>query len=252
MGTKGAWFVMVQTYALSPKVLRKALQRTFWRFQWIATLSFFVFGVYLASFDQPVNWNTALPLVLVIALAYFLIIFYSYRSQMRLLYSVRVELDNSSVLYRQLGEEPVRIMRADITAVRERKDGFLIETVDPGETLLLPRGLSNDGDQVLRAVLDAWVGVDSSAMVQTKQERGLFFAGLGLGLLVLLFANSLWSILPLGIALTGYGVYVERRLTRQKDTPPGLVRSYNTGFSFLLFMILMKSCFISFLMLTVR
>ena len=62
-GGKEGWFLLLHTFALSPVTLNKFLRRSFWRFQLISTLSFLVFGVYLALNPQPVNWPVLLVLL---------------------------------------------------------------------------------------------------------------------------------------------------------------------------------------------
>ena len=237
---------MLRTYALAPQVLNRMLRWTFWRFQIITTVSFLVFGVYLTTFNRPIQWSVALPITALIALAYFLVIFFNYRQQMRMLYSMRIELDNSSISYRQLGQDPVRVMRADVVAACEQKNGLLVETVDPRVALFIPNGLANDGDQDVRATLDAWVGIEKRVKGELT-EGWLLLVGLGGSIIILLFANTLWVIIPLGVVLIGYGMFTERRLAHQPGSSPAQMRSYNMAFSFLLFLILMKSCMIGLL-----
>jgi hypothetical protein len=239
---------MLRTYALAPETLRRMLRRTLWRFQWIATLSFFVFGLYLSSFGQPVQWQVALPIFLIIAVAYFLAIFFNYRQQLRLLYSVRVELDSSSITYREIYQEPLRIMRFEINAVKERKNGLLVETSDPRISMMVPFGLSHEGDKDVYATLRQWAEIIPMITRRRRIENWLYLFGFITTLFILLFANTLWVILPLGLFLFLYGVYAERRLGRKYDAAPGVLRMYNMAFSFLLFVVLMKSCLIGAIM----
>ena len=236
---------MLHTYALAPDTLRRMLRRVFWRFQIITTISFLAFGLYLAWFGQPVNWQLAGPAVGLIALAYFFILFLNYRQQLRILYSVRYEIDNSSITYRQHGQEPLRVMRADITAVQERNDGLWIETVSGSSNLLVPCGLARDGDDLVRRTLSSWTGLDPAQGYPRSPVATVVLIGLGGAILVLLFANNLWLILLFGLAILAYGLYTERRLVRTSDAAPGTVRMYNLAFSFLIFVIIMKSCILS-------
>src|SRR5574338_1164844 len=121
---------MLRIYALAPETLRRMMRRTFWRFQALVTASFLVFGLYLAFLAGPVRWQVAGPILILIALAYFFVIFFYYRVQLRVLYSARYEIDGSSISYRQAGQNVLRIMRTDIASVRVRKDGLWIETND--------------------------------------------------------------------------------------------------------------------------
>ncbi len=236
---------MLQTYALSPAALRRTLMRTFWRFQVIVTLSFLAFGLFLASSGQPINWLVAGPVVLVIALAYFLIIFLNYRQQMRLLYSVRVELDGSSILYRQAGLSPHRVMRGAIMKVRETQEGLLIETDDPRLDLFVPFGLSRDGDVEVRRALAAWSQFEPLRHRYTPGGWWLLTGGVIAAIAILLFANRLWMVAILGVLLFGYGSYLENRLQRRINVAPGMVRMVTMAFTFLIFVVVMKSCFLT-------
>lgn len=243
---------MFRTYALAPETVQRMLRRTFWRFQLLVTASFLVFGLYLAFFAGPVRWELAGPMVFLIALAYFFIIFFNYRSQLRLLYSIRYELDGSSIIYRQVNQDPLRIMRADILAVEPRRDGLLIHTVDSEVKLLVSFGLARTGDSDVRGTLDAWVGIGPEEKRPSAPMRRLMTFGVGSSLLILLFANSLLSTIVLGILVVVLGVVTERRLIHVQEAPPGVVQMYNMAFSFLVFVLVMKSCFISMAMAIAR
>ena len=236
---------MLRTYALSPAALRRILMRTFWRFQIIVTLSFLAFGLFLASGGQPINWLAAGPVVFVIALAYFFIIFYNYRQQMRLLYSVRIELDNSSIIYRQAGMAPHRVMRGAILGVHEMKEGLLIETDDARLNLFVPFGLSRDGDTDVRRALAAWSQFEP--LRRTYPTGGWWWVGGGVAaaIAILLFANRLWLVAGLGVILFAYGSYLENRLQRSINASPGMVRMVTMAFTFLIFVVVMKSCFLT-------
>ncbi len=241
---------MLRSYALAPETIRRFLRHAFWRFQGITTLSFLLFGLYLAWFGRPVNWSFAGPLVGIIALAYFFIIFFNYRQQIRILYSARYEIDEAGLAYRQLEANSMRLMRADLKEAQERKDGLQVETVE-GVTLLVPYGLARDGDFDFRSTLQAWVGVKPLPPSQSAPRFWLFILeGVG-ALAILVFANSLWVIVPLIVFVIAFGAYTERRLAKVHDVPPGIVRMYNTAFSFLIFVIFMKACLVIFNLLLV-
>jgi hypothetical protein len=243
---------MFRAYALAPETVQRFMRRLYWRFQAMVTLTFAIFGIYLAFLGGPVNWRAAGPIVAVIALAYFFIIFFNYRSQLRLLYSLRYEIDGSSITYRQVGQDPRRISRADITRVEERKDGLLVEMVDEGGALRIPYGLARGGDVDFRTTLGAWLGVVPVTARKRPSMRRLFLLGGGSALLVLLFANSLLVILPLLILVFLFGLYTERRVSLHPDAGPGAARMYNMAFSFVIFVILMKSCLLALTMALVR
>jgi hypothetical protein len=147
---------MLRSYALAPETIRRYIRRMFWRFQIITALSFLAFGLYLAFLARPVDWRAAAPLVGLIALVYFAIIFYYIRQQLRLLYSERFELDDGNITYRQGKKPPLHISRDDIVRVHERKDGIDIETSDPHTRLFIPYGLARDGDSDFRTTLQTW------------------------------------------------------------------------------------------------
>lgn len=240
---------MLRIYALAPETVRRIMRRTFWRFLTLATLSILAFGLYLAFFAGPVRWGVAGPIFGVIALAYFFVIFFQYRSQLRLLYSVRCEIDGSGISYKQAGQPPLRILRSEISSVRVRQDGLWVETTENSPGLLIPLGLAREGDQDFRETLGAWVGV---VPIEARPPAPLgpqLAIALGGSMLVLLFANSLAVILPLLVLVMIVGVGLERRIQASGERGPGLALVYSYGFSFLLFIMIMKSCMIAMLML---
>jgi hypothetical protein len=203
-----------------------------------------VFGLYLALFARPIRWPIVAPMLLVIGLAYFLIIFFHYRQQLRLLYSVRIELDGSGVIYRQLGEEPLRISRADIVRARERRDGLLIETVDRRMSILVPRGLARDGDEAVRRDISAWVRIEPAAPPERERLFWARAAAYTVAFLTLLFIDQFWLALALAAGLFAFSTYTEMRLTQVHYDSPGVVRLYSSALTFVIFIILMKSCFL--------
>jgi hypothetical protein len=241
---------VLHTYALAPATLRRYLNRSQARLQAVVTLSFVAFGAYLLFDRRPVAPGLVVPVVVVIALVYFVILFFNYRQQLRLLYSVRVDLDGSSIAYRQAGQEPQRVMRGAIARVLEHKDGYLIETSDPRFHLLIPNGLARDGDEVVRMALIEWSGIVSLPK-RRSPEPALNLFGFASAVVVLVFANSLWIVIPLGIFIFIWGFYAERRLERSPRILPGTVRMYNSALAFLLFVLLMKSCILTLLLATV-
>lgn len=241
---------MVRVFALAPETLRRILRRTLLRFQALVTVSFLAFALYLTFLSTPVRWQLAGPIVGIVALAYFLVIFFNYRQQLRLLYSIRYEMDHSAIIYRQANQAPLRLMRADVTGAVERKDGLWIETVD-GAGLLILNGLARNGDQEMRSVVENWVEIRRAVPQQGAPFGRMVLIGLAGMLVVLLFANRLEIILPLGVLALVTGLYTERRLTRIQDAVPGRMRMYNMAFSFLIFVLIMKSCLIGMAMLMV-
>lgn len=239
---------MLRSYALAPDTLRRFMRRTFWHFQLITALSFLAFGLYLAFLAGPIDWRFAGPLISIVVLAFFVVIFFSYRQQLRLLYSVRYEIDGSSLIYRQHGQEPLRISRADITQITERPDGLWVETTDSRIHMLIPPGLARDGYVDILSTLQSWKGVDPPPTRSGPRGMLLLF-GLISSLLVLLFANTLWLIVPIGLFILFFGLYAERRLTQIREVTPGIQRMYSMAFSFVFFIIVAKSCLLGFEML---
>lgn len=239
---------MLRSYALAPETIRRFLSRTFWRFQLIAFLSFVGFGGYLALMAGPIQWNFAGPILGLIALAYFLIIFFNLRQQLRALYSARYEIDDSSVMYRQQKQLPLHISRANIVQASERADGIWIETTSPTSNLFVPYGLARDGDLDFYNTLSAWVKVERMARAR-RAGVWLWSVGLASSLLVLLFANNLWLILLLGLFILAFGIYTEQRLRKASSVTFATVRMYNMAITFLVIVISMKTCLIGITML---
>jgi hypothetical protein len=236
---------MLRSYALAPETVRRLLQSSFWRFQIIAAASFLAFGLYLVSLARPVDWGVAGPMVGIVALAYFFIIFFNFRQQLRTFYSLRYEIDDSSITFRQIRQQPLHISRANIVSVEKRKNGLLIKTTDPGPGLFVPSGLAREGDNDFLTTLQTWVSV-TAPDAQPNVRRWVWLFSLGGSFLVLLFANNLWIVLALGVFLFAFGIYTERRLNRYPSILPETTNMYNMAFSLLILVILMKSCLLGF------
>jgi hypothetical protein len=242
---------MLRTYALAPDTIRRFLRRMFWRVQIIALLSFLGFGGYLAFLASPIHWEVAGPMVAIIALAYFFIIFFNLRQQLRAYYAVRYEIDDSSVVCRQAKQIPNHISRANIVRVDEQPEGIFIVTTSPKTNLLVPFGLAREGDTDFYNTLQAWVEIRPLPR-KRRLEPWLWLFGLGGSLLVLLFANSLWVILPLGLVMLVSGITTGRRLKRANSQPIETMRTYNMSFSLLMIIITMKTCLLGILLLSLR
>ncbi len=242
---------MLRSYVLAPDTVRRFLRRTYWRFQVICGLSFLGFALYMIILNHPVDLQAAGPIFAVIALAYFFIIFFNYRQQLRTLYSARYEIDDSSITYRQVHQQPLHISRANIVNVQERDDGILIETTDPGILLFIPRGLAREGDSQFLSTLQAWTKVQS-APTKRGYKLWLWVFGLIGSVLVLFFVNNLWLVLAMGIFILAFGLYAERRLKVFRQVSLGTVRMYSMAFSVLMLVIVMKACLLGLALLGPR
>lgn len=231
----------MRTFALSPDTIRRQLRRLFWRFQIMVTLSLLAFGGYLAL-NQPVNWAVASPILGVIALVYFLIIIVHYRQQRRALHSFRLDADHSSLTLRLWDQPPLMIARGHIHAIQDRKDGLWIFTADPRYRMHIPRGLEGDGDKVIRALLASWKHVERIYNIRGNPDRITTWLMLVGSLLILLFGNTLYVILPVAIFLFAFGAYAERRILITRDLGINVSRLYSMAFGFLIFIIMMKTC----------
>lgn len=233
-----------RAFALAPRTIRRRLLRSVLRFQAIAGGSLLLFGAYLGLFAQPIQWRIVTPILLITALIYVLIAVVSYRFLLRTLYSVRVELDAAGVVYREGSALPQRIARADLTAVIERKDGYLLLGQNRKQAVLVPRGLENDGDAVLRKMLERWfVGNPTPA----RPLRAIWAAriiALGGSALALLYANTIWWVSASAGFLLLYGLWAENRLIQRGERLQTVQRMYSLAFAFVLFMLSMKTCLI--------
>jgi hypothetical protein len=206
----------------------------------MVTFSYALFGLYLVLFAQPVRWSIVAPILAATSLAYFFLIFFHYRQQVRLLYSVRIELDGSGINYRVYGLEDVRISRADITSVFERPRGLLVQTIHNRE-VFLPSGLARDGDGMLREALGSWVTIHPLPQRLSVRRRMHLYLLAGAAL-VLLFANTVWLVIPLVMMLLFLATVGENRLNRRHDFEPGMARLYGIAYTFVIFAVVMKSC----------
>lgn len=225
------------------------LRRMLLRLLGFTTLSLLMFCAYLVLFGGPVRWEVAGPAFGLIALAYFLILFLSYRQNLRWLYSVRYELDYSSITFRQRNREPLRVARADIIDVEVDRDGLQIRTVSGSPDLFVPRGLARSGDEDVRQTLLKWTGSRVPPVPPQPRRAKALMMGVGGSLLVLLFANQLGLIIPLGLATLAYGIFLEQRMNAAAESDPGTVRTFSAAFTFLIFVIVMKACLVSMSMM---
>ena len=236
------------TYGLARQTIRRQMRRTFWRFQIFVTVSFLAFGIYLAL-NAPVNWWVAGPITFIIALAYFLLIYFHDRQQRRILYSLRIEVTPSFITRRQVFEDPFTINRANVTLIEERVDGLHIRTTDPRLRMFIPNGLAGVGDQEIRAILRKWGQFKPLPRAHNGPRRLLFWFSVIGSFLILLFVNNLWLMIALGIFLFAFGTYAEYRLSHREHVDVMVTRSYSLAYSFLIFVIVMKSCFLAFIAL---
>ena len=243
---------MQRSYVLAPNTLRRIMRAVFWRFQLIVIISFLGFGLFLARSGRAIHWALVLPMVGVIALVYFLVIFLYYRQQIKLLYSIRYEVDGNGIIYRQIGQPSMRIGRADIAAIREGKDGIQIETVTPGVNLQIPRGLAQSGDRDLREILNAWSVIQPAEHNQNNPWLGLIFTGAAVALLIVFLTNNLWVTMPLVLFLVGFAIYSNRWMLKIPSSKPGMARMYSFAISFLVFMAIMKSLLLAMSLFLVR
>jgi hypothetical protein len=235
----------MRIYALAPSTIRGLLWRSIIRLHVIVTLSFLAFGLFLSLQVRPLNWTPILLIVAITALVYFLVLFYHFRRQMRFLYSVRLELDASGITLRQFQQETLRVARADVYAVKPGKDNLMVHTVNPHAWIELPYGLIGAGDEDLRDTLAVWTGVEKLPPRPQARNRVVFWLSVLAGLLILLYANSLIVAVPLGVFLLTFGMYVERRVGKTYDMGLQISRTYSLAFSFLIFLIVMKSCLLA-------
>ena len=232
----------MDTFPLAPETIRMMLLRSRLRAQLIVTITFLVFAVSVTSSGQPVNGWVVGGVIAVLFLADFATIFFSYRSQLRALYSVRIEINSRQVVFRQFNHEPVVINRADVEDLTETRDGLLITTPYARLKMLIPRGLAKNGDFEVRRILSEWAPIDRRQIAGRRTSWLMFWFSVLAGLFILMFANSLLIAVPLGVFLFFFGTYAERRLNSTYDVDPRIIRSYSIAFSFLIVVVMMKSC----------
>lgn len=240
---------MLRTYFLSPETLRRMIRRAFWRFQFVVTATFLALCANFYLLGDPVNWNVAGPILIFLAFIYFLLIFINYQQQLRLLLSLRYEVDGNSISLRQIGHPTLSVFRADITAVNENDRGVQIYTANPRVHLLIPKGLSRNGDEDFHLTLIQW---HPDRFTQSTTNRWLsrsLWIGVPIGLLIILFVNSLWLFWVAMVLVTGYTLFIEQLLMRALDTQPGYYRMVNLAFSFLFLIVIIKSCLMYFQLL---
>jgi hypothetical protein len=234
----------MRSYALAPETIRGYLRRTLLRFHIVVVLCFLAFGVFLVSRPDTIQWTLVLTIVAVTAVAYFTVIFDFYRRQLRAMVSIRIEITNSSIVFRQKDREPIVIHRADVIEVQARKDGLLVLTSYKNIWLLIPYGLSGEGDADVLRELSTWIGLEILPALRNSLISRVFWLCVLSGLLIVIFANSLVTAVIMGALLLLFGIYFEQWM-KSYEVELRVIRTYNMGFAFLVFVIVMKSCLLA-------
>ena len=215
----------------------------------MVTLSFVLLGVYLLLGAKPIRIEVLAPILLIVCLVYFYVIFYQYRRQLRVLYSVRVKIDGNGITYFELGQKPKRVTKNDFISVEERQHGFWVTSAAHQNGIFLPIGLVSDGDAEVRGLIETWGPLRRLERHKNSVRVKLQWITFTGAAMILLYANHLWIVIALGIFLFAFGTYTEMRLIRVHDVEPGITRLYSASYAFIVFLICVKSCFLGLTMM---
>lgn len=237
---------MNRVYAISPRSLRKMLRRLVLRSHAVAAAGFVFFGLYLILFAPAVKPGLLFLILSIVALAYFLVIFFQYRHELRVLYSIRVEINPVGIIYREIKQLAVLITSQNYGGAEEQHRGLLVQLKVPPHELFIPHGLIGDGDFELRQILASWGPFRKLERRRLKLLFRLRLVSFTGAVLILLWINQMWVVVSLGVFLFLFGTYTEMRLMHVHSAEPGVTRLYSASYAFLVFTVLMKSCLLGF------
>lgn len=202
-------------------------------------LCLLVLATYLFS-DPAVRWLVGLPIFLAVLAAYIYITITHFRRERHFLENLRVDLTSKDLRLHLDGRSPLSVEGRDVFSVEETYEGLAIATYDYRK-LTIPSGLAGDGDDQVRDMLTGYTWIRPIPAYRYLPDLPLF-VGLTVALVVLVMVNTLYSALFVGGGLLLYFTIVYLRVRWVFHIDPQVFRSYTLALSFMMFIIIMKTC----------
>ena len=191
------------------------------------------------------NWFVTLIASLVIFAVVVVIALYRGLQQVREVWeSIRVEVGDDYIARSQARIPQIRIRRDEITQVEEIEGGLCVRTADKLRTLAIPSDLDTSDYEEIRSRLATWQAIrPRSAKAQVQGATLLIVLLIGLG--IVFISSSLWLVLAVGLAMSGYYGYMFLRLRHVEGIDPIQRRNLLVAFVFPVFITALKVCVLS-------
>jgi hypothetical protein len=116
--------------------------------------------------------------------------------------SVQIVLGEDFIIRRQANMPEVRLPRGEVTHLIETQEGLVVHTSTPGRQLYVPRQLAPNDYAAVRAQLVPWAPLKPAGVMGRLNAVGVHIAFLA-AFTVFFLSNSLWIVIPVGLALLG-------------------------------------------------
>ncbi len=184
------------------------------------------------------NWTTFAISLLVVVGFLGLGAWIGFRLQRGMLESLRIELADDYIAWRQARAGEVRLRREEVRALRESAAGLQVLTADRYRSILVPRALDASDYAAVRDRLAAWAPLEPGGSVARAWEWGLAVVA-GLGAFAVYLSPSPWLVLVAGLVVLAFYVFVGRPQQRAAGTDPVMRRLH----TFVMAMVLLYAAF---------
>jgi hypothetical protein len=231
----------MKTYSLS-KLGTLKLQRTL-----VLTSSTFSVVLFIALLaGSLLGGGNGLAILLSLLLMGGFLVFVVNRSikqQREIWESIRIILGDDYIPRQQIRIPEIHINRSEINSIQEMDAGIGVKTADKFHSLVIPASLDKVDLAEIRSTLGEWAPIQpkaENAGVKTIVLTIVLLAGFG----IIFFSLSPWLILVVGLGMIGYYGYYSWLLQRAKGVDPVFRRNFVRTLGFILFILLMKLCFL--------
>jgi hypothetical protein len=197
----------MKTYTLSPDRLAEYRHRQLLRSGGVVGMVL-VAVVGMGMLGLGGGWVVLVPLALVTLGGVALSTRVALRQQQRTWESLRIELGEDEVAFRQEGAPEMRLRREEVTALHETGGGVLVRTEIKFRALIIPNDLDPADYEEIKATLSTWAPLQGETPAARVRSSGVSLALLvGLGIIVL--SGSLGLVVVASLAMCGYYVHEE-------------------------------------------
>lgn len=232
----------MKTYRLSQDFIRAVIRRIWWVYALVIILviSAIVVGNFYAYQESGMIYWEAIILEVVMTMAVIAgSVFFNIRSQQSILRSIRIELGEDGISRSQLRIPPVHIARAEIAEIRTMGKGLCVQSVDKYRNLAILTGLVDENgapaDAEIRATLESWSPI-KPAPASLNVKAILLNVAVLAAIIVIYFAQQIWIVLPLWLALVGYLLYGLIQLRHYQGVDPRYRRNLTLTYGILIFL----------------